>query len=131
MASQAADQSRTAGQPSPQRGLAVIYGALMLAMLLAVVHADVIHAYSLALHPVFLYAIPVALVAFVLSWFLREVPLRATSSVGIGEGLGAGPPERSSVQEVERSLTRLGGADLRRRGPQAARLRAAGRGGRP
>ena len=82
----------------------------------AAVKADVIHAYSLALHPVFLYAIPVALVAFALSWFLREVPLRATSSVGIGEGLGAGPPERTSVQEVERSLTRLGSADLRRRG---------------
>jgi DNA-binding MarR family transcriptional regulator len=82
----------------------------------ATVKADVIHAYSLALHPVFLYAIPVAVVAFALSWFLREVPLRATSSVGIGESLGAGPPERSSAQEVERSLTRLGGADLRRRG---------------
>jgi EmrB/QacA subfamily drug resistance transporter len=74
------------------------------------------HAYSLALHPVFLYAIPVALVAFVLSWFLREVPLRATSSVGIGEGLGATPPARSSVDEVERSLARLASADLRRHG---------------
>src|ERR1700691_3187441 len=88
----------------------------LLKTLPAVVRGDVKHAYSLALHPVFLYAIPVALVAFALSWFLREVPLRATSSVGIGEGLGAGPPERSSVDEVERSLTRLGGADLRRRG---------------
>jgi DNA-binding MarR family transcriptional regulator len=74
------------------------------------------HAYSLALHPVFLYAIPVALVAFVLSWFLREVPLRTTNSVGIGEGLGAAPTSRTSVDEVERSLARLAGADLRRRG---------------
>jgi EmrB/QacA subfamily drug resistance transporter len=74
------------------------------------------HAYSLALHPVFLYAIPIAAVAFVLSWFLREVPLRATSSVGIGEGIGAAPADRSSVDEVERSLARLGSADLRRRG---------------
>jgi DNA-binding MarR family transcriptional regulator len=74
------------------------------------------HAYSLALHPVFLWAIPVAGVAFVLSWFLREVPLRTTSSVGIGEGLGATPPARSSVDEVERSLVRLGAADIRRRG---------------
>jgi len=74
------------------------------------------HAYSLALHPVFLYALPVALVAFVLSWFLREVPLRATNSVGIGEGLGATPTARTSVDEVERSLSRLAGADLRRRG---------------
>jgi DNA-binding MarR family transcriptional regulator len=88
----------------------------LLKKLPAAIRADVQHAYSLALHPVFLFAIPVALVAFVLSWFLREVPLRATSSVGIGEGLGAAPPARSSVDEVERSLTRLGGADLRRRG---------------
>ena len=80
------------------------------------IRADVQHAYSLALHPVFLTAIPVALVAFVLSWFLREVPLRATNSVGIGEGLGAAPPARSSVDEVERSLARLGSADLRQRG---------------
>ena len=80
------------------------------------IRAGVQNAYSLALHPVFLYAIPVALIAFVLSWFLREVPLRATSSVGIGEGLGAAPPARSSVDEVERSLARLASADLRRRG---------------
>jgi EmrB/QacA subfamily drug resistance transporter len=88
----------------------------LLKRLPAAIRADVQHAYSLALHPVFLYAIPIALVAFVLSWFLREVPLRATNSVGIGEGLGAAPPARSSVDEVERSLTRLGSADLRRRG---------------
>jgi EmrB/QacA subfamily drug resistance transporter len=88
----------------------------LLKRLPAAIRADVQHAYSLALHPVFLYAIPVAFVAFVLSWFLREVPLRATSSVGIGEGLGATPPARSSVDEVERSLSRLAGADLRRRG---------------
>jgi EmrB/QacA subfamily drug resistance transporter len=84
------------------------------------VRVGVLHAYSLALHPVFLWAIPLAVVAFVLAWFLPEVPLRATSSVGVGEGLaeglGAAPPERSSVDEVERSLVRLGSADIRRRG---------------
>jgi DNA-binding MarR family transcriptional regulator len=80
------------------------------------IRADVQNAYSLALHPVFLFAIPLALVAFVLSWFLREVPLRATNSAGLGEGLGAAATARSSVDEVERSLARLGGADLRRRG---------------
>ncbi len=88
----------------------------LLKKLPSAIRADVQHAYSLALHPVFLYAIPVALVAFALSWFLKEVPLRATNSVGIGEGLGATPPARSSVDEVERALTRLGSADLRRRG---------------
>ena len=88
----------------------------LLKRLPAAIRADVQHAYSLALHPVFLYALPVALVAFVLSWFLREVPLRTTNSVGIGEGLGAAPTARTSVDEVERSLARLAGADLRRRG---------------
>jgi DNA-binding MarR family transcriptional regulator len=86
----------------------------------AAVRVGVLHAYSLALHPVFLWAIPLAVVAFVLAWFLPEVPLRATSSVGVGEGLGEGlgaaPPERSSVDEVERSLVRLGSTDIRRRG---------------
>ncbi len=86
----------------------------------AVVRDGVLHAYSLALHPVFLWAIPVAVVAFALSWFLPEMPLRATSSFGVGEGLGEGlgaaPPERSSVDEVERSLVRLASADIRRRG---------------
>jgi EmrB/QacA subfamily drug resistance transporter len=88
----------------------------LLKQLPAAIREDVRHAYSLALHPVFLYAIPVALIAFALSWFLREVPLRTTSSVGIGEGLGAAPPARSSVDEVERSLARLASADLRQRG---------------
>ena len=67
----------------------------LLKRLPAAIRTDVQHAYSLALHPVFLYALPVALVAFVLSWFLREVPLRATNSVGIGEGLGATPTART------------------------------------
>ena len=89
----------------------------LLRKLPAAVRADVQHAFSLALHPVFLAAIPVALVAFVLSWFLREVPLRAvTRSADLGEGLGAAPSERSSMDEVERSLTRFASADMRRRG---------------
>ena len=50
----------------------------------------------------FLTAVPIAGVAFILSWFLREVPLRTTSSVGIGEGLGATPPARTSSC-IERS----------------------------
>jgi EmrB/QacA subfamily drug resistance transporter len=89
----------------------------LLKKLPAAVRADVQHAFSLALHPVFLAAIPVALVAFVLSWFLREVPLRAvTRTANLGEGLGAASSQRSSVDEVERSLTRFASADMRRRG---------------
>jgi EmrB/QacA subfamily drug resistance transporter len=83
----------------------------------SVIHTAVIHAYSLALHPVFRTAVPVAVVAFVLAWFLREVPLRAAAgATDLGEGLGAAAPERSSVDEVERALSKLAGADIRRRG---------------
>jgi EmrB/QacA subfamily drug resistance transporter len=79
--------------------------------------ADILHAYTLSFHTVFLGAVPVAFVAFVLTWFLREVPLRATSGAAdLGEGLGAAPAERSSVEEIERALLRLADGDLRREG---------------
>jgi EmrB/QacA subfamily drug resistance transporter len=79
--------------------------------------ADILHAYTLSFHTVFLGAVPVAFVAFVLTWFLREVPLRATSGApDLGEGLGAAPAERSSVEEIERALLRLADGDLRREG---------------
>ena len=116
LASELASALRGVTLPSGLSGASAAANPAVLKTLPAAIRADVQHAFSLALHPVFLSAIPVALVAFVLSWFLREVPLRATSSAGIGEGLGAAPPERSSVDEVERSLVRLGGEDLRRRG---------------
>jgi EmrB/QacA subfamily drug resistance transporter len=91
----------------------------------------ILHAYSLALHPVFLTAVPIAGVAFILSWFLREVPLRtatgeatpeagklrsAASAADLGEGIGAAPTSRTSAQEIERVLSRLSATDLRRFG---------------
>jgi EmrB/QacA subfamily drug resistance transporter len=80
-------------------------------------HAAIVHAYALALQPVFLIAVPIALVAFALSWFLREVPLRgAATAPDLGEGIGATASGRSSVDEVERALSRLAGTDIRRRG---------------
>ncbi len=79
--------------------------------------AGVLHAYTQAIDRVFLVAVPVAAAAFVWSWFLREVPLRATAGASdLGEGLGAGSAQRSSVEEVERALLRLADGDLRRRG---------------
>jgi DNA-binding MarR family transcriptional regulator len=98
------------------------------------VQHDILHAYSISLHPVFLTAVPIALVAFVLSWFLREVPLRTAagetlrnqaSAVDIGQGIGAAPTQRSSAEEVERVLARLSDRDLRRFG-YARLARAAG-----
>jgi EmrB/QacA subfamily drug resistance transporter len=80
-------------------------------------HNSVRHAYASSLDRVFLYAVPVALVAFVLSWFLQEVPLRRTASApDLGEGIGAASTQRTSVAELERALLRLADTDLRRRG---------------
>jgi len=46
------------------------------------VHAAVVDAYAVALHPVFLTAAGIALLAFALTWLLREVPLRTTVRPG-------------------------------------------------
>ena len=53
--------------------------------------APIVGVYSHAIHVVFLAAVPVAGVAFVLALFLKEVPLRETSRAGaadVGEGFG-------------------------------------------
>src|SRR6201998_2458359 len=93
-----------------------------------------------ALPPVFLTAVPVACVAFILSWFLREVPLRtatgapspasetlrsSASAADLGEAMGCAPTSRTSAQEAERMLSRLSATDLRRFG-YAKLARAAG-----
>jgi EmrB/QacA subfamily drug resistance transporter len=94
----------------------------------------ILQAYSDALHPVFLTAVPIAVIAFALSWFMREVPLRTVSgeqargSAGapdLGEALGAAPTQRTSAEEVERVMSRLSAVELRRFG-YAKLARAAG-----
>jgi EmrB/QacA subfamily drug resistance transporter len=89
----------------------------LLARLPASLRVGVLHAYSSAIDRVFLYAVPVALAAFVLSWFLREVPLRNTAGApDLGESIGAASAQRSSMEELERALLRLADVDLRKRG---------------
>jgi DNA-binding MarR family transcriptional regulator len=89
----------------------------LLARLPASVRGGVLHAYSSAIDRVFLYAVPVALAAFALSWFLREVPLRKTAGApDLGESIGAASAQRSSMDELERALLRLADVDLRKRG---------------
>jgi len=112
----------------------------MLKALPPVLREAILHAYSLALQPVFLTAVPVAGIAFILAWFLREVPLRtaagapapaaetlrsSASALDLGEGLGGAPTSRTSAQEVERVLSRLSAVDMRRFG-YARLARAAG-----
>jgi len=66
-----------------------------------------LHIYATSAAHVFLIASPIALVAFVLALFLREVPLRtATRSTDLGESSGL-PTFRTSLAEIERFVTKL------------------------
>lgn len=78
----------------------------------------IVHAYAQSLEKVFLWAIPVALVGFVLALTLKEVPLRgsARASAGdVGDGFGM-PAEQSSEQCLERAIAAI----LRERGREHA-----------
>jgi EmrB/QacA subfamily drug resistance transporter len=73
-------------------------------------HDAYIAAFTDALHVVFLVAAAVVVVAFVLSWFIQERPLRATvaTSTGVGESFAA-PGDTDSLRELSRGLMRLAG----------------------
>ncbi|MBV9194136.1 MAG: MFS transporter [Solirubrobacterales bacterium] len=71
------------------------------------VHAPYVAAFAAALRPVFLAAAAVSLVGFLLSWLLREQPLRQTAHAeGVGESFPA-PRHDSSERELERILGSL------------------------
>jgi EmrB/QacA subfamily drug resistance transporter len=55
------------------------------------VHRLYISAYTDALHPVFLVAAGIAVVAFALTWFLHEVPLRPTVADAASDARSVGP----------------------------------------
>lgn len=75
----------------------------------------VLNAYAAAITDVFLYAAPVALVAFVLAWFLHEDRLRgAVTAPDPTQTLASNPVERSSYDEVARALSVLGTREGRR-----------------
>ncbi|MBI1178962.1 MAG: DHA2 family efflux MFS transporter permease subunit [Alphaproteobacteria bacterium] len=64
-------------------------------------------AFTAALHPLFLSASVIAAFAFVLTWFLREVPLRgAARSETIGESFAV-PHDATSLEELEAIVGRL------------------------
>lgn len=75
----------------------------------------VLHAYSTAITSVFLWAVPVCTLAFVLAWFLKEQPLRRTLTVpDASETIGTNPVDRSSLDEIARGLSVLGSREARR-----------------
>jgi EmrB/QacA subfamily drug resistance transporter len=85
------------------------------AQLPADIATPIIGAYSDSITTVFLYAAPIAFVGFILAWFVKELPLRKTVGASdMGEGLGAAPTERTSLEEIQRALTILGGREAKR-----------------
>lgn len=79
------------------------------------VRPAVLHAFAGSITDVFLYAAPVALLGFVLAWFLREDRLRGSVTAPDGtETLASNPVERSSYDEVCRALSLLGSREGRR-----------------
>ncbi|MEU4166302.1 MDR family MFS transporter [Streptomyces sp. NPDC026665] len=75
----------------------------------------VLHAFATSITDVFLYAAPVALLGFVLAWFLREDRLRGSvTAPDVTETLASNPVERSSYDEVCRALSVLGTREGRR-----------------
>ncbi|MGW6541353.1 DHA2 family efflux MFS transporter permease subunit [Streptomyces massasporeus] len=82
------------------RGIAALPSAL---------RPPALHAYAVSITDVFLYAAPVALLGFVLAWFLKEDRLRGSVTAPDGtETLASNPVERSSYDEVCRALSVLG-----------------------
>ena len=71
------------------------------------VHSAYVGAFAESLQPVFAVAAGISVLAFVLSWFLREVPLRkSTEAGGVAEHF-AMPREAESLPELERILATL------------------------
>ncbi|MCB5164909.1 MFS transporter [Streptomyces bambusae] len=69
----------------------------------------VLDAYSSAITDVFLYAVPVVLVAFVVAWFLKEDTLRTSvTAPDVSETLASNPVHRTSREEVARALSVFG-----------------------
>src|SRR5262249_35557162 len=72
-------------------------------------HAAVVHAYSASLQTVFASAIPVALIAFVVALFLKQVPMRGLTKPGatdLGHGF-AMPDQRTAQEQLEGQVVRI------------------------
>ncbi|MFC9435497.1 DHA2 family efflux MFS transporter permease subunit [Nocardia sp. NPDC057030] len=70
------------------------------------VAAPIIDAYANTIDHVFVWVVPVALVGFVVAWFLKEVPLRdsaRTSAGDVGEGFSV-PDSADRVVQLERAI---------------------------
>jgi EmrB/QacA subfamily drug resistance transporter len=74
-----------------------------------------LNAFTDSLSTVFVVAALIAVLAFALTWFLPEHPLRATAAAsGVADGIAA-PRAASSLSEIERALAVLVRRDVRKR----------------
>jgi hypothetical protein len=72
-----------------------------------------IEAFTAAITPIFLVAAGFAIAAFLVTWLLREVPLRETGAAeGIGESFAA-PREDRSDRELERIISSIASGRMR------------------
>jgi EmrB/QacA subfamily drug resistance transporter len=87
-------------------------------------HRVFVDAFAVSLRPVFLAAAGISLAAFVLTWWLPEVPLRGPAAAqGLGEAF-ASPRDADSDRELERIASRLMEGDQRTRAYQATIARS-------
>ncbi|MFD7903089.1 MFS transporter [Kitasatospora sp. NPDC059747] len=113
--SRLADALRGVPLPPGFRPDAITSDPRVVSRLPAAVQTAVHHAYAESITRVFLYAVPVAVVAFVLSLFLREQTLRTTvTAPDLSESIGLNPVERSSLDEIARALSVLSTREARR-----------------
>ena len=71
-------------------------------------HAEFLQAFAHALHGVFLWGMAIAVIPFVLSWFLKEMPLRTTlahqsSELAARRPWPAATPPEELVERLARS----------------------------
>ncbi|HEY2309388.1 MAG TPA: MFS transporter, partial [Streptosporangiaceae bacterium] len=89
----------------------------VLARLPAAIHLGYITGYATSLQTVFLVATPFGALAFLLSWTIKDIPLRTTAGKPDPADTLAPtsrPTMRTSDQEMERALTSLLGREQRR-----------------
>ncbi|MFE2495571.1 DHA2 family efflux MFS transporter permease subunit [Streptomyces scopuliridis] len=87
-----------------------------IARLPAALRPPVLNAFAISITDVFLYAVPVVLLGFLVAWFLKEDKLRGSvTAPEITETLASNPVERSSRDECARALSVLGTREGRRR----------------
>jgi EmrB/QacA subfamily drug resistance transporter len=75
----------------------------------------IVHAYADTVDHVFRWVVPVALVGFVVAWFLKEVPLRDAARAGatdMGDGFAA-PDSTTSERQLELAVGRVLGRTKR------------------